>query len=86
MDYHSSYFRENPQQLLVYIKPLQNAEDWLDGIAVLIEHLIPVRIRERKYRSDDKTIENQANISKSSLINDKSNLYPKIPKRDEKSP
>ncbi len=46
-DYHSSSFRENPKQLLVYIKPLQNADDWLGGIAVLVEHLIPIRIRDK---------------------------------------
>ena len=83
-DYHSSSFRENPKQLLVYIKPLHHAEDWLGGIAVLVEHLIPIRIRDKiskstKFRetnqSQDKTLE----------LNDKSNLYPKIPKRGEKS-
>ena len=46
-DYHSSSIRENPNQLLVYIKPLQNSQDWLNGIAVLIEHLIPIRIRDK---------------------------------------
>lgn len=40
-DRHSSSFRENPNQLLVYIKPLQNSEEWLGGIAVPIEHLLP---------------------------------------------
>ena len=45
-DRHSSYFRENPKQLLVYIKPLYNADDWQQGIAVLIDHLIPIRIRD----------------------------------------
>ncbi len=35
-DYHSSSFRENPSQLLVYVKPIDNAFDWLDGIAVSI--------------------------------------------------
>ena len=84
-DYHSTYFRENSQQLLVYIKPLQNAEDWLDGIAVLIEHLIPIRIRD-KISTSNKTTENQGNISKDSRVNDKSNLYPKIPRRDQKLP
>ena len=46
-DYHSSSIRENPNQLLVYIKPLQNSQDWSNGIAVLIEHLVPIRIRNK---------------------------------------
>ncbi len=50
-DYHSSSFRENPKQLLVYIKPLHNADDWLKGIAVLVEHLIPIRIRDKSLQS-----------------------------------
>ena len=41
---HSSYFRENPQQILVYVKPLHHAENWRSGIAVLLENLFPVRI------------------------------------------
>ncbi|MDJ0592623.1 MAG: hypothetical protein QNJ72_21970 [Pleurocapsa sp. MO_226.B13] len=84
-DYHSSSIRENPNQLLVYIKPLQNSQDWLNGIAVLIEHLIPIRSGE-KISSSHKNTKNEGNISKSSLMNDKSSSYPKIPKRDEKSP
>lgn len=51
-DYHSFCYRENPQQLLVYIKPLENAQDWLNGIAVLIDHLVPLRIRDRISESD----------------------------------
>lgn len=43
---HSSYFREQASQLLIYIKPIQNAQHWCHGIAVLIEHLIPVRINK----------------------------------------
>lgn len=39
-EYHSFSYRDNPQQLLVYIKPLENADDWLNGIAVLVEHLV----------------------------------------------
>jgi hypothetical protein len=42
--FHSSYFRENPQQILVYVKPLYSAEKWLSGIAVLLENLFPVQI------------------------------------------
>ncbi len=45
-DYHSTVFRENPKQLLVYIKPLHES-DWLGGISVLIEHLIPLRIKDK---------------------------------------
>jgi hypothetical protein len=44
-DYHSTAFRDNPKQLLVYIKPLHNS-DWLNGIAVLIDHLIPLRFKD----------------------------------------
>ncbi len=45
-DYHSSYFRHRPKQILVYIKPVKNSQDWLSGIAVLMEQLLPLRIRE----------------------------------------
>ncbi|MDJ0746727.1 MAG: hypothetical protein QNJ32_25675, partial [Xenococcaceae cyanobacterium MO_167.B27] len=45
--YHSSYFREDAKQLLVYIKPIHNADDWKGGIVVLVEHLIPIRIRDK---------------------------------------
>ena len=43
-DYHSTYFRDQPKQILVYIKPVKNDEDWLGGIAVLMEQLLPLRI------------------------------------------
>lgn len=43
---HSSYFREHAPQMLIYVKPTQNAQNWCHGIAVLIEHLIPVRINQ----------------------------------------
>ena len=45
-DYHSSYFKDRPKQIQVYIKPLKNSQDWLGGIAVLIDQLLPLRIRE----------------------------------------
>ena len=45
-DYHSSYFRDRPRQLLVYIKPLKKAQDWFGGIAVSMEQLLPLRIRD----------------------------------------
>ena len=48
-DYHSFCYRDNPKQLLVYIKPKRNAEDWLNGIAVLVEHLVPLRITTNIY-------------------------------------
>ncbi len=51
-DYHSCCYRDNQSQLLVYIKPLENAEDWLNGIAVLIEHLIPIRVRDKIFESN----------------------------------
>ncbi len=58
-DYHSSCLREKPKQLLVYVKPLENANDWLGGIAVAIESLIPIRIRDKiskpkKFRKTNK--------------------------------
>ena len=81
-DYHSSSIRENPNQLLVYIKPLQNSQDWLDGIAVLIEHLIPIRVRD-KISKINKTKENKANSRQSNEMNDKSSLYPEMAKGDE---
>ncbi len=45
-DYHSSYFRDKPKQILVYIKPLKNSQDWLGGVAVSMEQLLPLRIRD----------------------------------------
>ena len=45
-NYHSNSMRENPNQLLVYIKP-KYAIDWLDGIAVLIELLEPKAIADK---------------------------------------
>jgi hypothetical protein len=81
-DYHSSFLRESPQQLLVYVKPLQNSDDWLGGIAVLIEHLIPIRIREKtKLSKLDLT---KANSTEIKGINDKFSLYSEIPNDDEK--
>ncbi len=81
-DYHSSSFRENSSQLLVYVKPIDNALDWLDGIPVLIDCLMPIRIRD-KISKDKKTREINKNKEKSLEINDKSDLYPKIPKGGE---
>ncbi|MGB5637327.1 MAG: hypothetical protein WBM44_21665 [Waterburya sp.] len=83
-DYHSSSMRENPNQLLVYIKPL-HSQDWLNGIAVLVEHLIPIRIKDKISKSN-KTNENKANSRESNEMNDKSSLYPEIPKGDENLP
>ena len=45
-DYHSTYFRDKPNQILVYIKPVRNAQDWLGGIVVSMEQLLPLRIRD----------------------------------------
>ena len=45
-DYHSSYFRDKPKQILVYIKPVKNSQDWLGGVAVSMEQLLPLRIRD----------------------------------------
>lgn len=42
--YHSSALHQAPQQLLVYITPL-DADKWENGIAVLIEQLFPLRIK-----------------------------------------
>ena len=38
---HSSHYRESPRQILVYVKPLINADDWTNGIAVPLELLHP---------------------------------------------
>ncbi|MDJ0634046.1 MAG: hypothetical protein QNJ34_12725 [Xenococcaceae cyanobacterium MO_188.B29] len=51
-DYHSSWFQEKPRQMLVYVRPLKNAQYWLNGIAVLIEHVIPIRIRDKISKSN----------------------------------
>jgi hypothetical protein len=45
---HSSYFRDYPNQILVYIKPLIDAGDWQGGIAVPLELLSPLRIENQK--------------------------------------
>lgn len=45
---HSSYFRDYPNQILVYIKPLIDADDWQGGIAVPLELLSPLRIDHKK--------------------------------------
>ena len=72
-DYHSSSLRENPSQLLVYVKPIDNAFDWLDGIAVSISCLMPIRIRDR-ISKDKKNRGINKNQDKSREINDKSDL------------
>ncbi len=51
-DYHSSYFRDRSKQILVYIKPVKNAQDWLGGIAVLMDQLLPLRIRDLNLKSN----------------------------------
>ena len=84
-DPHSSYFRENPRQMLVYIKPIQNIHDWCNGIAVPIEHIVPVRMKKEIARININT-EDVENISKVKPINDKPSLYPEIPRDDQKSP
>jgi hypothetical protein len=45
---HSSYFRDYPNQILVYIKPLIGAEDWRGGIPVPLELLCPLWIKPKK--------------------------------------
>lgn len=45
---HSSYFRDYPNQILVYIKPLINSDDWKGGIAVPLELLSFLRIENKK--------------------------------------
>jgi hypothetical protein len=45
---HSSYFRDYPNQILVYIKPMIDADDWQGGIAVPLELLSPLRIDHKK--------------------------------------
>ena len=51
--YHSSSFREFPDQLLVYIKPL-HSEDWRGGIAVLVEQVIPIWIKDQTKKNQTK--------------------------------
>ena len=77
-DYHSSSMRENPNQLLVYIKPLHSI-DWKNGIAVLIEHLVPIRVRDKISKSN-KTKENSR---EEKITNDKSSLYSENPQGDQ---
>ena len=80
-DYHSSSMSDNPNQLLVYIKPLQNSQDWKDGIAVLIEHLIPIRVRDKISKSN----KIKENSREEKITNDKSSLYPENPQGDQNS-
>ena len=80
-DRHSSSFRDNPNQLLVYIKPLQNSQEWKNGIAVLVEHLIPIRIKDKISKSDQ-FLENRANSRESNGMNARFSLCPEIPKDD----
>ena len=75
-DYHSSSMRENPNQLLVYIKPKNNAIDWLGGIAVLIELLDPIRIRDKTSKFNKIKESNR----EEKITNDKSSLYPENPR------
>jgi len=49
---HSSYFRDNPNQILVYIKPVLNSDDWKGGIAVPLERLSSLRIEKKKKKID----------------------------------
>ena len=79
-DYHSSSLRDNPKQLLVYIKPI-NAINWMDGIAVLIEHLIPIRVRDKISKSN----KIKENSREEKITNDKSSLYPENPQGDQNS-
>ncbi len=61
--YHSSALHQAPQQLLVYITPL-DADKWENGIAVLIEQLFPLRIKHTTQQTDKNN------------DNDKLSLYP----------
>jgi hypothetical protein len=49
---HSSYFRDYPNQILVYIKPLFGAEDWRGSIPVPLELLDPLRIEKKKKKQN----------------------------------
>lgn len=82
---HSSYFRENPQQILVYIKPINKAQKWCNGIPVPIEQLVPVRLSLEISRTALNT-ENAENNSKAKKLDDKPSLYPQIPQDARKSP
>ena len=76
-DYHSTAFKDNPKQLLVYIKPLHNS-DWLNGIAVLINHLAPLRIQDTTINQ----LEIKPHQSQEKQINHKPSLYPENPQSD----
>ncbi|MEN9568659.1 MAG: hypothetical protein RLZZ69_3855, partial [Cyanobacteriota bacterium] len=58
---HSSYFRDYPNQILVYIKPLIGAEDWRGGIPVPLESLSPLRIKNKK-KNQNQSNQNQLKI------------------------
>ena len=79
---HSSYFRENPSQMLVYVKPIENAHNWCNGIAVLIEHLAPVRITPEVFTENSSKEKSRKGIE----TIDKYYLSPKFPTDEPKSP
>jgi hypothetical protein len=49
---HSTYYRDYPNQILVYIKPLVGAEDWRGSIPVPLELLDPLRIEKKKKKEN----------------------------------
>ena len=54
-DFHSFCYRDNPKQLLVYIIPADNPENWLNGIFVLVDHLIPLRLKEKTSKNQQQS-------------------------------
>ena len=50
--FHSSYLRDNPNQILVYIRPVLNSDDWKGGIAVPLEQLSLLCIENKKNKID----------------------------------
>ncbi|VEP18703.1 hypothetical protein H1P_870006 [Hyella patelloides LEGE 07179] len=48
---HSSYFQENPRQMMIYVQPT-NVSHWKTGICVRLDNLIPVRIRQGQEKSN----------------------------------
>ena len=43
-EFHSWCYRDKPELIFVYVRPVNNPERWQNGIAVKLEHLTPARL------------------------------------------
>ena len=47
-EFHSWCYRDKPELVFVYVRPVNNPERWQNGIAVKLEHLTPARLKQRR--------------------------------------